>query len=212
MNTTQEHPAIYRTRRFARVAIVPLVLAVVALVGCLDEPEIDKRWTLVEFVDATPQPGQACDGGSPIGVDVRARVTYRRILTGFLVAEARYMPVVLTSAYGLRLDEHTAESAAIVDQVLANSVTAGRATKAVTGFDHLMQDIDLSFTAQAPAAMFSGGAATGAMFLVVYMAEGDEIELPGGMDSLLVTPFVSSEYEVLHTGFRMNVTPPGATP
>jgi hypothetical protein len=76
-----------------------------------------------------------------------------------------------------------------------------------------MQSIDLSFTAQVPPEMFSGGTTpTGGLFLLLYMGDGDEIELQDGTDSLVVTPFVSTDYEVLHTGFPLNVTPPGGSP
>jgi hypothetical protein len=82
----------------------------------------------------------------------------------------------------------------------------------VTGFDHLIHEVDLSFVASVPPAMFAGGSATGGLYLLLYLGDGEEIELPSGADSLVVTPFVSSDVEVLHTGFVLNVTPPGGAP
>ena len=38
------------------------------------------------------------------------------------------------------------------------------------------------------------------------MGDGEEVELQDGRDSLIVTPFVSTDQEVLHTGFALNVT------
>jgi hypothetical protein len=177
-----------------------VAVAVLMVSGCLGEPEIDKRWTLLEFLNVTPQPGVTATAGQPLDVTVKGRVTYRRIITGFVVAEVRYSQTLTSTSVTLDPDEHTAEVAADVDMILANSVTAGRATRIVTGWDHLMQDLDLSFTAQIPST-------PGGVFLLLYMGDGEEIELPSGQDSLVVTPFVSTDYEVLHTGFELEVVP-----
>ncbi len=186
------------------------VLPALALSACvLDEPEIDKRWTVLEFVDVAPQPEQTSPGGQPINVSVSGRITYRDILTGFLVAEVRYSDTISPASVPLDPTENTLEAAEAIDQILANSVTCGRATRAVTGFDHLMQDINLSFTATVPPAMYAGGATAGrGLYLLLYMGAGDEIELANGADSLVVTPFVSTQYEVLHNGFALRITPP----
>ena len=53
-----------------------------------------------------------------------------------------------------------------------------------------------------PAVLTSGG-----LFLVLYLGSGDEIELENGEDSLVVTPFVSSRREILHTGFPITIVP-----
>jgi hypothetical protein len=66
-----------------------------------------------------------------------------------------------------------------------------------------MQEVNLSFTAQVPPAVLTSGG----LFLVLYMGSGDEIELANGEDSLVVTPFVSTDREILHTGFPITVTP-----
>lgn len=189
------------THRWRRGTAWLLGLFIVALSGCLGEPEIDERWTLIEFLDVTPQPGATATAGQSLDVMVKGRVTYRQILTGFVVAEVRYSQTLAPGSIPLDPEHHTAEIASDVDLILANSVTAGRATRIVTGWDHLMQDLDLSFTAQVPATPGGG------VFLLLYMGEGEEIELPSGQDSLVVTPFVSSEYEVLHTGFELDVVP-----
>lgn len=190
--------------------LLGVVLALIALAGCLGEPEIDDRWTKLEMLDMSPQPGQALPGNQAIAVNVKGRITYRRILTGFLVAEVRYSDTVAPSTVALDPTDHTLEASQDIDLILANSVTTGRATRAVTGFDHLMQDIDLTFSAQVPQELF---AASGrGLYLLLYMGDGDEIELQDGSDSLVVTPFVSENVEILHTGFPLNVTPPGSVP
>jgi hypothetical protein len=184
------------------VATLPTTLLLFTLVGCLGEPEIDERWTLVEFLSASPGPATAAPGGQPLDVAVRGRITYRQIHTGFFVAEVRYSPNIPATNVVLDPLQHTAEIASDVDRILANSVTAGRATRAVTGFDHLMQEFDLNFTAQVPDSLLGGG-----LYLLLYMGEGEEIELQDGTDSLVVTPFPSGAYEILHSGYSLGITP-----
>ena len=180
----------------------PLAAALV-LGSCLGEPEVDERWTLLEMVSVSPEPNQARSASQPLNVSVGGRITYRDIVTGFVVAEVRYSPTLTPYSLPLDKDEHNETCAASIDQILANSVTAGRATRAITGWDHLMQDVNLSFTATVPPAVLTGGG----LFLVLYLGSGDEIELESGEDSLVVTPFVSNQREILHTGFPITVVP-----
>ena len=189
-------------RRWQRGAAIVLALALTTVVSCLGEPEIDERWSKTEFLNVSPQPGATAPAGQSMDVTVQGRITYRQILTGFLVAEVRYSASVPPTIVQLDPEEHTLEIAQDIDRILANSVTAGRATKAVTGFDHLMQDVDLSFTAMVPDSVGVGG-----LYLLLYMGDGNEIELPGGRDSLVVTPFVPTDREILHTGFPMEIVP-----
>ena len=70
------------------VALVAATLA--ALPGCLEEPEIDERWTLLEMLSSDPTFGEDLDAGQPLNVRLAGRITYRAIRTGFLVAEVRY--------------------------------------------------------------------------------------------------------------------------
>jgi hypothetical protein len=194
----------FRRRRIpARALLVLFTVSASALMSCLDAPTIDETWTKLEFLSTTPTPKQSRSVSAPINVSVKGRVTYRSILTGFLVAEVRYSPTITPKSVALNPDEHTLRDAESIDRILANSVTAGRATYPSTGFDHLMQDVDLSFTAQLPA----GATTTGGCFLLLYMGEGEKIERQGEPDTLIVTPFVSTKKEVLHTGFAINVAP-----
>jgi hypothetical protein len=201
MTTARNHRRI-GGRRPKWVAVLPVAGALI-LAGCLGEPEVDERWTLLEMVSVTPQPDQSRSASQPLNVNVKGRVTYRDIVTGFMVAEVRYSPTLTSVSLPLDKDDHTEECAQSVDRILANSVTAGRATRAVTGWDHLMQDVNLSFTAQVPPAVLTSGG----LFLVLYMGAGDEVELANGEDSLVVTPFVSTQKEILHTGFPLTITP-----
>ena len=99
--------------------------------------------------------------------------------------------------------------AADIDRIIANSVSLGRATRAITGWDHLIQHVDLSFNAQVPAVLDSASAANGippGVFLLCYLGSGERMELAGGGDSIVVTPFVSSEREVLPVGTELFVS------
>jgi hypothetical protein len=186
-----------------RALLALLTISATALISCLDEPGIDETWTKLEFLSVTPGPSQTRSVSQPINVTVKGRVTYRSILTGFLVAEVRYSPTIAPSSVVLDPDQHTLKDSETIDRILANSVTAGRATYPSTGFDHLMQDVDLTFSAQLPAAATS----TGGCYLLLYMGDGDKIERQDGTDTLVVTPFQSSKKEILHTGFALHVTP-----
>jgi hypothetical protein len=181
-----------------------LAMLAALLPACLDEPDIDETWTKLEFLSVTPGPSQVRSSSQPIQVSVEGRITYRSILTGFLVAEVRYSPTIAPSSVLLDPREHTLNDAEDIDRILANSVTTGRATRASTGFDHLMQDVNLSFTAGVPAGAAAG---TGGLYLLLYMGDGDEVEQEDGTDSLIVTPFQSTSKQILHTGFAINLTP-----
>ena len=204
MVVKERYLQIARHSRLA--ALLPAALAVMVAAGCvLDDPELDEQWTLVEFLTMKPAPQQTVSTTQPLTVNVKGRITYRRIVTGFLVAEVRYSDTISPQNVALATDQHTLEVAQDVDRILANSVSTGRATRAVTGFDHLMQDINLNFTAQVPAALGTPGA-PGGLYLVLYMGEGEEIRLQNGTDSLVVTPFVSTDQEILHTGYALHLS------
>ena len=74
---------------------------------------------------------------------------FRRIVTGDLVAELRYSDQLGAGDVELAATEPKLASAQDVDRVLAKSVSLGTATVLVTGFDHLIRDIDLRETRRA---------------------------------------------------------------
>jgi hypothetical protein len=199
-------PASRRVRRRELAAVLAAAASLLVVAGCLEKPELDQQWTLLQFLDVAPTPDQSVSGNQPLQVNVRGRITYRQILTGFLVAEVRYSDTVSPQTLKMDPDTHTLAVAESVDRVLANSVSVGRATRAVTGFDHLMQDVTLSFTANIPPQALAGG--PGGVYLLLYMGSGDKMRLANGTDSLVVTPFVSTQYEVLHSGFPLDITGP----
>ena len=195
-------------RRLGVMAMMAALLCLCATAGCLEEPEIDERWTLMEMMSSSPRPGQAVSPSQTLSVTVDGQITYRTIRTGFLVAEVRYSPDLPPRALALDPAEHTLTTSRQVARVLNSSVTAGRATKAVTGFDHLVQRINFAFDAIVPAGMLSGdpdSVANRGLYLVLYLAEGEEIDLADNRDSLVVTPLPVDEYELLFTGFALGV-------
>jgi hypothetical protein len=201
--------------RSSAVLLSGLLLGLATLAGCLGEPEVEDRWTLLEILAVNPPADAVHSSDQPLDLTITSRITYRNILTGFLVAEVRYSDVLPPASVNLDPEEHTEAVALDVDRILANSVTAGRASKVITGFDHLMQDVEFTFTAQVPAGMFAGSpdsVSQRGMYLVVYVGEGEEIRRPGQPDSLVVVPFVSTEYEILHTGLELDIIPPGTVP
>ncbi|MBK8167716.1 MAG: hypothetical protein IPK64_17355 [bacterium] len=205
-----------RSRWFTTTTLaVAMPALVLAAAGCLGEPPLDERWTLLEFTDSTPGAQSTVPADRPVAVSVRGRITYRAIRTGFIVAELRYSDTLAPAMVSLDPQETTLESARTVEYILANSVSAGRATRAVTGFDHLVQDLDLAFTAPMPAGLTAAAgdsASLRSLFLVLYLGEGEEVELAAGRDSLVVTPFGVEDAQVLFTGYPLRVVPTAGSP
>ena len=190
-----------RPRWPARRVAALLLLGVTAagLGGCLWEPKIEDKWTRVDLESASVVPGQVVPAGSTVTFTGRTTITYRAILTGAVVAELR-ASTVSSSGTIVAPDADREAMAAAIDLILQNSVTLGRDTKLVTGWDHLVQPFDFSFSATVP-----GG--TPGVFLVCYLGSAEEVELPGGGDSLVVTPFPSAAYQVLPVGLPLVVGP-----
>lgn len=186
-----------------RIAPLLLGLAAVCLGGCLGKPEIEDRWTRIDIAGASVAPYQSITPGVPTTFAVRAAITYRAIVTGFAVAELRASSVDPVTV-DVEPRANRVRMANEIDRILANSVSVGRATRAVTGWDRLIQHIDFTFVATAPAALDSTGAPPG-LFLVCYLGSGVEMERADGTDSLIVTPFPSEAYELLPVGLELNV-------
>ena len=184
-----------------------MLLAGGLLGGCLWEPKVEDQWTRVDLESANMLPLQAVPVGSTITLSGRANVTYRTILTGVVVAELRASSAIPTAGAPIHPDAERVPMAAAIDRILQGSVALGRDTRLVTGWDHLIQPFDFSFSASVPATLDSTGAPIG-LFLVCYLASGTEIELPDGSDSLVVTPLNSTQYRILPVGMAFTVTGP----
>jgi hypothetical protein len=192
-------PSLLRSLRSACGRAVPAVLLGVVLAGCFDEPKIEDRWTRVDIDGSSLTPFQTLSAGARESITVQAKVTFRRVLTGYAVIEQRASSIA-TTAVAIHPDAPRVPMATGIDSVLANSVSCGRAIRAVTGWDHLIQNLNLGFTGAVPAT-------ANGLFLLAYLADGDEIELPNGADSVVITPYTSTPYEILPVGMELGIGP-----
>lgn len=198
-------PAAKARRSFRRaLAVLALAVSAAPLAGCLGEPKIEDRWTRIDLASANHSPGQAVTPGARDSIAVVATITYRSILTGFAVAELRASNTVPSGTVTLAPDASREPMAYDIDRILASSVSVGRAVRPITGWDHLVQTLPLSFSAVPPASLDSTGATSG-LFLLCYLGSGEEIELRDGSDSIAITPFVSTQYRILPVGMKLTL-------
>lgn len=183
-----------------------LALGATLLAGCLGAPEIEDRWTRIDLVSANLVAGQALPAGSSQPITLSTTITYRSILTGFVVAELRASSVTPAASVTLASDAEREPMALDIDRILQTSVALGRSTRAVTGWDHLIQPVDFAFNGQVPAATDSSGAPV-SLYLLCYLGSGQEVERQGQTDTLIVTPFVSTVHRVLPVGLELAVAP-----
>ena len=153
--------------------------------------------------------GQAVTAGSTIPVLVSSDITYRKIVTGYAVAELRASTTLTPGMLQLRPDGDRLRMANDIDQLLSTSVSMGRMTRPITGWDHLIQHVDFAFSGLVPATVTdsTGTGPVAGLFLVCYLGSGVRLELPSGADSIIVTPFPSNQYEILPVGLPLTVTP-----
>jgi hypothetical protein len=183
-----------------RRAAPHVALACALLTGCLTKPPVEESWTKLEIVDVQSSPPSGEDSTGTI--NVRARITYRAIVTASIIADVRYTtdPALVTDLATNPLDsvEPQLESAQRVDVLSQNSTSLVFADQLVTGFDHLIQEVDLAiagdpFTADSTVTPDS----TGALLVVLSMAAVDEVELEDGEEMLVVTPYLTTDLDVL---------------
>ncbi len=193
----------------AAVALVVATLGASVLGGCYDAPKLEDRWTRVDLESANVSAFQTLTLGAAESVTVNASVTYRQILTGYAVAELRVSPTTTPGALPINPDATRLPMAQAIDSLLVNSVSIGRATQAVTGWDHLIQHLGFRFNVAVPVVLDSTGTGGGAVFLVCYLGSGDRVRRLGMADTIIVTPFKSAEYQVLPFGitFRTAAAP-----
>ncbi len=192
----------------ARLGLFALVLLCAgASTGCFDEPKLEDRWTRLDLVSANVAAYQPLTLGARESLAVSVDVTYRAILTGFAVADLRMSPDYTPTTMALTPDMARLPMAQRIDTLLAHSVSIGRATRAVTGWDHLIERVDFSFGADVPASLDTTGAGGGGLFLVCYLGSGERLRRLGMQDSLVVTPFGSEAYQVLPVGLTLGSRP-----
>jgi hypothetical protein len=187
-------------------AIAGLALA---LAGCLDAPKLEDRWTRVDMLGASLAPAQPVTAGSTIPVQVSSDLYYRRILTGYAVAELRASTTFSPGMLQLAPNADRLRMANDMDRLLATSVSMGREARAVTGWDHLIQHIDFAFTGVVPGTVTDsvGTGPTAGLFLVCYLGSGVKVERRDGTDTVIVTPYPSTPYQILPVGLSVTVAP-----
>jgi len=188
-----------------------LAFSIGLLAGCLGEPPIEERWTHLEMTSFAVPDTVALAPGDMVTVEVDARVTFRQLMTGFLVGEVRVSSTLTPDSLALD-DEDLILASESVDYLIRNSVPVSRGVKGLAGFPQLRRRVPFAFDVRVPsdagpAYQPGGGSATG-LFLVLYMGEGEEIELEDGRDSLVVTPFTTREHEILATALAIDFAAP----
>jgi hypothetical protein len=186
--------------------VAGLAALAVAGSGCLGEPPIEERWTLLEITSgpsaATVVPGQ------PTAIDLGTRLTYRELLTGAVVAEVRASNLLTPADVDFSTEDALARTQ-MVDYVLRNSSSLGFATRLTTGFDHLIQEFSMTIDAAGTVPPMPDGFVADSLnvagpgttlFLLVYYGQVDEVEIEGGDEIEVVTPFFSDQYDILATG------------
>ena len=175
--------------------------------GCLGEPPLEERWTRLEILETSELTGLAPGTAAP--VTVRARITYRELLTGAVIAELRAGNAITHADTGFERGEgDPLATAQDVDFVLRNSTSLGFDARPVTGFDHLIQEMELTFDSgfvppsldDIPPAQPAGGSP---LFLILYFGDVDEVEIDGGMEIEVVTPTFSDEADILSVGIEI---------
>ena len=180
---------------------IPGLLPVLGLLlfqtGCLGEPQIEDKWTRLDVF--SPEQGTDVPVGAGATIVLEGEVVYRSILTGAIVAEIRVSDTVPPSQVDLGATDERAQILDDVDLILANSTSAGFGVVPFTGWDHLIQGVEISFTADVPAAPTGGG-----VYLLFYLADAEEVELPTGEEILVIDPFDFQATEVLPIGVELN--------
>ena len=202
-------PGIGARRGVATAAALAWTLLVLASAGCLDEPKLEDRWTRVDMTGASLAPLQSVPAGSVLPVQVSSDIYYRRIVTGYAVAELRASTTFSPGTLVLDPNADRLRMANDMDRLLATSVSMGREARAVTGWDHLIQHIDFAFTGVVPGTVTDslGTGPTAGLFLVCYLGSGVKVELPSGADTVIVTPFLSAATQILPVGLPVTVAP-----
>jgi hypothetical protein len=175
--------------------------ACLSLAGCLGEPGVEDTWTRLDLASPT---GKDTVSVGPDSLVVTGEVVYRSILTGFIVAEIRVSDVIAPTMVNLDADAERMDVLDDVDLILQNSTSAGFGAVPFTGWDHLIQNVTVGVSADIPAAPPGGG-----VYLLLYLADGDEVELPTGEEILVIDPFDFRSSEVLPTGLELR---PGGAP
>ena len=194
----------------SRSLLVLCALVAATFSGCLGEPEVEERWTNLEFLSASTGEALVFDVGDTVNVDFRSRVTFRGHFIGFMVAELRVSRTLTADSLYLDSESDAIAASENVERLLQRSQPVARVVKGMAGFPALRRTLESGFTTQVPG-FVSGefdrpGGVPRSLFLVLYMGDAEEIELEDGRDSLVVTPFSTRGDEVLFKAIALPFT------
>jgi hypothetical protein len=158
------------------------------LAGCLGEPEIEDRWTRLDVVEV--ESGAIDPESNAVALRVRGRITYRTILTGSLIMEIRSSEALGAKDVDLRDEADRLVATQQISTLLESSDASGSATRAVTGFDRLIQEVDFFFPGEIPTPP-----AGGAVFAVFYFGDVEEMDAPGNEQVTIIT---ARDFEAEH--------------
>ena len=192
-----------RRRRAGLGLTIALALTPVLVSGCFDAPKLEDEWTRLDVQSCSVAPAQTLPGATIQPITMSTDVTFRSLLTGYEVAELRTSPTIAPGSEPVNPNAPRLPMAQAIDYVLANSMSLGRGTRAVTGWPHLIQHVDFTFAADVPP---SGS--PGSLFLLCYLASGVKVERQDGTDTLLITPYPSGPYQILPIGMELAVGTP----
>ncbi|MEZ4650279.1 MAG: hypothetical protein R3E97_16145 [Candidatus Eisenbacteria bacterium] len=156
------------------------VLAMPTLGGCLGAPEIEDQWTRLDVVEV--ESGAIDPVTDEAGLRVRGRITFRSILTGSLIMEIRSSETLGAKDVDLRDEADRLVTTRQIQTLLESTGASGGSSRAVTGFDRLIQEVDFYFPGGVPAAP-----AGGAVFAVFYFGDVEEVREPGGGETVVIT-------------------------
>lgn len=176
-------------RRLLPAALLGLALTVSA---CLDEPELEERWTLLTL--GAPRTDDTVD---PADFTVTGEVIYRSIIAGGVVADVRVSDTLAPGELALDADGDRMVLMSEVNTILANSVSAGLGVEIVAGWNRLIHDVSLTVNAD-PALL-----GTGTVYLVFYLADVEE-EIIDNEEVLVVTPLDFAATEVLPVAIELD--------
>jgi hypothetical protein len=188
-----------------------IVFSVGIFAGCLEKPPIEERWSNVRIDSQSVGDTTPLSPGDSTRVRVKTSVRFEDLITGFVVAELRASQSLSYEDIGFDSIEDPIVESELVEQIISQSIPAGRATRATVGFPQLIRRFDFDFDVRIPTIVAGSydppGGNTQSLFLVVYLAEGDEVRLATGQDSLVVDPFLTQDMQVLHKGLAIPLNP-----
>ena len=161
---------------------------------CIANLSNDEVFTSPEFanqiLDTLADAWAVSNNGADLWADKTVRFLDPFTKSGVFLRE-------ITSRLTIGLAEEIPDLEERVDHILMNSVSAGFGVIPFTGWDHLIQDINIPFTADIPAP------GTGTVFLLLYLADADEIELATGEEVIVIDPFDHTAMEAFPVAIEL---------